>query len=60
VIAYRIEPDLQALLRLFEQPRSCREVTDFVAEVSGVDSLSSSYFAPFIDAGILMPALHPE
>jgi hypothetical protein len=59
-IAYRIEPDLQALLRLFEQPRSCREVTDFVAEVSGVDSLSSSYFAPLIDAGILMPALHPE
>ena len=60
--AYRIDPDLQALLSLFEQPRSCREVTDLVAEVSGVDGLSSSYFAPFIDAGILIspPAVHPE
>lgn len=61
-IAYRIDPDLQALLSLFEQPRSCREVTDLVAEVSGVDGLSSSYFTPFIDAGILIsaPAVHPE
>ena len=58
--AYRIDPDLQALLSLFEQPRSCREVSDLVAEVSGVDRLSSSYFAPFIDAGILMPAMHLE
>jgi hypothetical protein len=60
--AYRIDPDLQALLSLFEQPRSCREVTDLVAEVSGVDGLSSSYFAPFIDAGILVSprAVHPE
>ena len=57
-----LDPDLQALLSLFEQPRSCREVTDLVAEVSGVDGLSSSYFAPFIDAGILIstPAAHPE
>jgi radical SAM superfamily enzyme YgiQ (UPF0313 family) len=53
---YRIDPDSQALLSLFEQPRSCREVTDLVAEVSGVDALSSSYFAPFIDAGILISA----
>jgi hypothetical protein len=52
--AYRIEPDLQALLSLFEQPRSCREVTDLLAEVSGVDQLSSSYFAPLINAGILI------
>jgi len=51
---YRIDPDLQALLSLFEQPRSCREVTDLVAEVSGMDGLSTSYFAPFIDAGILI------
>lgn len=59
---YRIDPDSQVLLSLFEQPRSCREVTDLVAEVSGVDGLSSSYFAPFIDAGILIspPAVHPE
>jgi radical SAM superfamily enzyme YgiQ (UPF0313 family) len=54
-----LDPDLQALLSLFEQPRSCREVTDLVAEVSGVDGLSSSSFAPFIDAGILISA-HPE
>jgi hypothetical protein len=54
--AYRIDPDSQALLSLFEQPRSCREVTELVAEVSGVGALSSSYFAPFIDAGILISA----
>jgi len=54
-----LDPDLQALLSLFEQPRSCREVTDLVAEVSGVEGLSSSSFAPFIDAGILISA-HPE
>jgi radical SAM superfamily enzyme YgiQ (UPF0313 family) len=60
--AFRIDPDLQALLSLFEQPRSCREVTDLVAEVSGVNDLSSSYFTPFIDAGILIsaPAVHPS
>jgi radical SAM superfamily enzyme YgiQ (UPF0313 family) len=59
--AYRIDPDLQALLSLFEQPRSCREVADLVAEVTGVYGLSSSYFAPFINAGILISALaaHP-
>jgi len=58
--AYRIDPDLQALLSLFEQPRSCREVSNLLAEVSGVEALSSSYFAPFIDAGILIaaPAAH--
>jgi len=58
--AYRIDPDLQALLSLFEQPRSCREVTNLVAEIGGVGSLSSSDFAPFIDAGILIaaPAAH--
>jgi hypothetical protein len=57
-----LDPDLQALLSLFEQPRSCREVTDLVAEVSGVNGLSSSYFAPFIDAGILIsaPAAHTQ
>jgi hypothetical protein len=58
--AYRIDPDLQALLSLFEQPRSCREVSNLVAEIGGVGSLSSSDFAPFIDAGILIaaPAAH--
>ena len=54
-----LDPDLQALLSLFEQPRSCREVTDLVTEVSGVHGLASSSFAPFIDAGILISA-HPE
>ena len=59
---YRIDPDLQTFLSLFEQPRSCREVTDLVAKVSGVEGLSSSYFTPFIDAGILISASapHPE
>jgi hypothetical protein len=58
--AYRVDSDLQVLLSLFEEPRSCREVADLVAEVSGVDDLSSSYFAPFIHAGILIsaPAKH--
>jgi radical SAM superfamily enzyme YgiQ (UPF0313 family) len=53
---YRIDPDSQVLLSFFEQPRSCREVTDLVAEVSGVDGLSNSYFLPFINAGILITA----
>ena len=59
---YRIDPDSQTFLSLFEQPRSCREVTDLVAKVSGVDGLSSSYFTPFINAGILISASapHPE
>jgi hypothetical protein len=59
--AYRIDPDLQTLLSLFEQPRSCREVTDMIVEVSGI-GLSSSYFAPFVDAGILISSSpsHPE
>jgi radical SAM superfamily enzyme YgiQ (UPF0313 family) len=61
-IAYRIDSDLQALLSLFDPPRSCREVADLMAEVTGVEGIASSYFAPFIDAGILVcaPAVHSE
>jgi radical SAM superfamily enzyme YgiQ (UPF0313 family) len=51
--AYRIDPDLQVLLSLFDPPRTCREVARLLAEVSGVKEIATSYFAPFIDAGIL-------
>ena len=53
-ISCQIDPGLEAMLTLFAEPHTCTEVTDFVRNVSGVTQLDSSYFAPLVDAGILV------
>jgi hypothetical protein len=53
-MSYQIDPGLEAMLTLFAEPHTCTEVTNFIRKVSGVSQLDSSYFAPLVDAGILV------
>jgi hypothetical protein len=57
-INYRIDPGLEALLDFFVEPRSCTEVTDLIREMTGVGQLDGNYFAPLVNAGILVPQDH--
>jgi hypothetical protein len=58
-ISCQIDPGLEAMLMLFAEPHTCTEVTDFIRKVSGVSQLDSSYFAPLVDAGILVAHATP-
>lgn len=51
---YRIDPGVEALLGLFEQPRTCREVTDLVCEATGLPALKTSVFEDLVREGILV------
>ncbi|HSS18574.1 MAG TPA: radical SAM protein [Pyrinomonadaceae bacterium] len=51
---YVIDEGLEAMLSLFNEPRSCSEVTDLVRKVSGVSEIDGQYFAPLVSAGILV------
>lgn len=51
---YQIEPGVEAMLAFFAEPRSCSEVTDLVHEISGMPGFDASYFAPLVNAGILV------
>jgi hypothetical protein len=53
-INYPVDPGLEAMLGFFAEPRTCTEVTDLIRELTGVSQLDRSYFAPLIDAGILV------
>jgi hypothetical protein len=53
-IGYRIDPGLETMLCFFTEPRSCTEVTDLLREITGVSQLDGSYFAPLVNAGILV------
>jgi hypothetical protein len=52
--AYCIDPGLEAMLGFFAEPRSCTEVTDLIREITGVRQFDGSYFAPLVNAGILV------
>jgi len=51
--AYRIERGMEAVLVLFEEPRSCSEVADLISRITGT-RVDASYFAPLVDFGILI------
>ncbi len=53
-IGYRVDPGLEAMLDFFAEPRSCTEVSDLICEITGVSQLDGSYFAPLVNAGILV------
>jgi radical SAM superfamily enzyme YgiQ (UPF0313 family) len=53
-VGYQIDVGLEAMLSLFAEPRSCSEVTELVQEISGVPQIDGDYFAPLVNAGILV------
>ena len=54
-MTYRIDPGVEAILALFEQPRSCREVTDIVCAAAQVPELPSRFFEDLARAEIIVP-----
>jgi hypothetical protein len=46
------------MLGFFAEPRSCSEVSDLVQEISGLPGIDASYFAPLVNAGILVAHAH--
>jgi hypothetical protein len=41
----KIDPGVEAILGLFEQPRRCTEVADLVAQATGMPKIGASFFA---------------
>ena len=58
-INYRIDSGLEAMLGCFVQPHTCAEVTSLIREVTGVAQMDASYFAPLVEAGVLVAANRP-
>jgi len=57
--AYKFEPGVETLLEFFAEPRSCSEVSDLVDEIGGLPRIEASYFAPLVNAGILVARARP-
>lgn len=56
---YQVDLGMEVMLGFFAQPRSCSEVADLVHEISGVPRIDASYFAPLVNAGILVAHATP-
>jgi hypothetical protein len=57
--AYKFEPGVETLLEFFAEPRSCSEVSDLVQEIGGLPRVEAGYFAPLVNAGILVASARP-
>ena len=51
---YRIDSDIESLLDLFVPARSCSQVAELIHELGWNHCIDASYFAPFVNAGILV------
>ena len=56
---YRIAAGSEAVLALFEQPRSCCDVIDYLRDLSSVSSVEIDFFVELVDAGILVASSQP-
>jgi radical SAM superfamily enzyme YgiQ (UPF0313 family) len=54
---YRIDPGVEAILDLFERPRTCREVADFVCAAAGLPELETKFFKDLARAGVIVPSV---
>jgi radical SAM superfamily enzyme YgiQ (UPF0313 family) len=52
----RIDTDIEAVLDLFVPARSCSQVAGLIHDLGWDDRIDASYFAPFVEAGILVVA----
>jgi radical SAM superfamily enzyme YgiQ (UPF0313 family) len=56
-VSYRIDSDVEPLIRLFERPRSCREVMTLLSGALGVDNVDGRFFEDIARAGVIVPGL---
>jgi radical SAM superfamily enzyme YgiQ (UPF0313 family) len=52
----KLDPGVEAILSLFEQPRRCTEVADLVAQATGMPRLGTSFFNDLAQTEIIIPA----
>jgi len=52
--SYRIDPGVEAILGLFEQPRTCKDGVRVIREATGLRSLGYGFFEDLVRAGILV------
>ncbi len=52
----KIEPGVEAVLSLFEEPRRCTEVADLVAHATGMPKIEVSFFRDLAQTEIIVPA----
>jgi hypothetical protein len=52
--SYRIDPGVEAILGMFEEPRSCREVIHTIREITGGADVGHDFFEELVRAGILV------
>lgn len=55
-IISQIDPGVEAILGLFEEPRTCGEVADFVCQATGVSTLGPSFFEDLVEQAIIVPS----
>lgn len=53
-ISYRIDPGVEAILRLFAEPRTCAEVTNLVDEATGGAGLAPDFLKDLVRLQILV------
>jgi radical SAM superfamily enzyme YgiQ (UPF0313 family) len=51
----KIDPGVEAILGLFEQPRRCTEVADLVAQATGMPKIGASFFRDLAQTEIIIP-----
>jgi len=51
--SYRIDPGIEVILSLFDEPRSCRDVIRSVNEATGMPAIDVGFFEDLVRAGIL-------
>jgi hypothetical protein len=51
----KIDPGVEAILSLFEQPRRCTEVADLVEQATGMPRLEPSFFNDLAQTEIIIP-----
>lgn len=60
VECYRVDAGVEAMLDLFARPRSCEEAAQLLRALSGESKITADYFAPLVDAGILVACEHDD
>jgi hypothetical protein len=52
--SYRIDEGVEAILTLFEEPRTCTEAIRTICEATGLPELDRGFFEDLVRAGILV------
>lgn len=55
-VVYRVDPEVEAVVELFEQPRSCSEVAAFLSRVIDLPAGGSNFFEHLARLQMIVPA----